>query len=348
MSQASKLITNMEGVYYPGPVPTDLSVLTTLCFVFDKIYFPAVDLPLGGFDKDALQKEIARLRALNNNSYETQRLISILSFLDWRYTLDGILEYPSPEASFGVANSEEIARVARKIYDVHYPPRENFQPAFETASTKGLPGGEASVSFAGDFFYQAQAISFSAEKNIPLIDDGSTWQLPFRARYKDLVAPLTAVLCLESVRAAMPLLPILGPREIVEFRMENKKELQSFRAAMLRLAAELNKQISDGISAAEFAKKAKVVVDTEIVPSLHELNNDLQNPNRAWHKRLVDGVGIMSSVFIANVTGGLLGTTLADGLQKALGSEVAAKADKNSRLSQNGLYYLIKAQALRK
>lgn len=323
MSQAANLIKSMEGVCFPGPVPTDLSVLTTLCFVFDKIYFPAVDLPLGGFDKGELEKEIARLRALDSNSYDTQRLINILSFLDWRYTLDGILEYPSPDASFGAADSKDVARIARRIHDAHYPPRENFEPAFDTAHTKALPGGEASVSYAGDFFYQAEAISFSAEKNIPLIDDGTSWQLPFRAKYKDQVAPLTAILCVESVTAAMPLLPVLGPREIVEFRMENKKELQNFRAAMLRLAAELNSQISEGISAAEVAKKAKIVVDTEIVPSLHELNNDLQNPNRAWHKRLVDGVVIVSSVFMANVTGGLLGTTLADGLQKALSSEVA-------------------------
>ena len=249
---------------------------------------------------------------------------------------------------FGKVESAEIGRVARKIYDAHYPPRENFEPAFDTASTKGLPGGEASVSFAGDFFYQAHAIAFSADKNIPLIDDGTSWNLPFRAKYKDQIAPLASMLCVESLSAALPMLPILGPSEIVEFRMENKKELQNFRAAMLRLAGVLNSQIIENISAQDVSRKAKMVVDTEVIPSLHELNNDLQNPNRAWHNRLVDGVGITSSVLMAYVTGGLLGTTLANGLQKALGSEVDARTDKNSRLSNNGLYYLIRAQALKK
>ena len=117
---------------------------------------------------------------------------------------------------------------------------------------------------------------------------------------------------------------------------------------MLRLAGVLNSQISENISIQDVSRKAKMVVDTEVIPSLHELNNDLQNPNRAWHNRLVDGVGITSSVPMAYVTGGLLGTTLASGLKKALGSEVAAMTDKNSRLSKNGLYYLIRAQALKK
>jgi hypothetical protein len=74
--------------------------------------------------------------------------------------------------------------LARRIYDVNYPPRENFEPFFETASTKGLPESDESISFAGDFYYQANAIMFSGQRDIPLIDDGSWLPLPFKAQYK--------------------------------------------------------------------------------------------------------------------------------------------------------------------
>jgi hypothetical protein len=59
--------------------------------------------------------------------------------------------------------------LARRIYDVNYPPRENFGPFFETASTKGLPESDESISFAGDFYYQANAIMFSGREIFRLL-----------------------------------------------------------------------------------------------------------------------------------------------------------------------------------
>lgn len=345
MPKSGENIERLECVYYPGPVPSDLSVLTTLCFVYDKIYFPRVSLPLGGYDKVELQREIVRLEALNDKSHKTGRLIGILKFLEWRNTLDGILEYPSPDSIFGKTESSHIQKMARMIYDVNFPPKENFEPMFETGSSKGLPGGDESVDFAGDFFYQAEALSFSAERNIPVIDDGSGLALPFKAKYKDCAQPLSTIMAIESIKTIMPKLPILTPQEIVEFRMENKEELKNFRAAMLRLSSTLNGQISEQSSDEEVQKKAKFIVETQVVPSLHELNRDLQNPNRAWYKRFIDGASITASVAVGVITGGPAGTTAAVGLTKILASEIEAKGDKATNVKHNGLYYLVRAQA---
>jgi hypothetical protein len=345
MLQAGENIERLECVYYPGPIPSNLSVLTTLCVVFDKIYFPKVHLPLGGYDKIGLQHEIARLTALNDKSYETGQLINVLKFLEWRNTLDGILEYPSPDSIFEKTDSDHIQKMVRMIYDVNFPPRENFEPMFSSGSSKSLPGGEESVDFAGEFFYQAEALSYSAERNIPAIDDGSGLPLPFKAKFKDRVQPLSAIMAIESLKAVMPKLPILTPQEIVEFRMENKVELKNFRAAMLRLSGALNGQLSEDSSNEEVQRKSKFIVETQVVPSLHDLNRDLQNPNRAWYKRFIDGASIASSVAVGIFSGGIVGTTAADGLKKILASELEAKGDKAASVKRNGLYYLVRAQA---
>jgi hypothetical protein len=52
-------IERLECVYYPGPIPSNSTALTVLCFLFDKIHFPNAYLPMGDYDKEDLQKEIS-------------------------------------------------------------------------------------------------------------------------------------------------------------------------------------------------------------------------------------------------------------------------------------------------
>jgi hypothetical protein len=227
-------IERLECVYYPGPIPSDRAVLTSLCFIFDKIYFPGVYLPKGDFDKDLLRHEIARIEALGNPNYDTHLLIAAMKFIEFRIPLDGILEYPTSDAIFDRSKDAEHMRVARAIYDAHYPPTENFEPALSTLHSKGLPGSRESIDYLGDFFYQAEAMDFAQKNNLNLVDDGSSWALPFRAQYKDNAQSLAMMLAFESMGLVLPDLPVLTPQEIVDFRMENIKELQTFRGAMLR------------------------------------------------------------------------------------------------------------------
>ena len=347
MAKSSANIERLECVYYSGPVPSDWAVLTTLCFVFDKIYFPCVHLPLGDYDKNDLLREITRLRELNDNSRETAQLIWMLQFLEARNTLDGILEYPSPASIFSSTRSDKIHKSARIIYDANFLTRENFEPSFSSGYSKALPGSEQSVDYAGDFFYQAEALAFAAERQIPVLDDGSGLALPFKAKYKDQVQSLSTIMAIESIRAVLPELPILKPREIVEFRMENLKELKNFRAAMLRLTGTLNSQIADNSSDQDVQRKAKVIVETEVIPALHDLKQDLSNPNRAWHRRWIDGVGIASSLAIGTFFGPL-GAAAVNGVKNLVTSELEGKGNKLAAAKRNGLYYLIRAQGIQR
>ena len=139
----------------------------------------------------------------------------------------------------------------RAIYDAHYPPRENFEPSFRGGHAKGLPQSEESVLYLGDFYYQASAINYAARHHLPLLDDGSWLRLPFHAPYKDNAPSLAALLAIESAGLVLPDLPLMTAQELVDFRMENIKELQNFRASMLRYAKTLNAEISEGASIEE-------------------------------------------------------------------------------------------------
>ena len=340
-------IDRLECVYYPGPVPSDPAVLTVLCFLFDKIYFPHTYLPKGDYDKDLLRQEVERLATLEPQDRDTQRLIGMLRFLEYRFPLDGILEYPTPrDAIFNRGDDKEHSKLAQAIYDVHFRPRPKWEPIFNVANTKGLPGSDEEISYAADFYYQARAITYAAERQLPLLDDGSSWALPFRARYKDNAPALATLLAVESVGLVLPDLPIMTAQELVDFRIENGKELQNFRASMLRYAKGLNAQIAEDSSIEAIATKTKFFVDSEIAPALHDLKRDLDNQNRPWHTRMVDGFKISSSVVGGVLTGGMFGQTAAEGIRNLLLSELSGKGDKQEAAKRNGLYYLLKARAI--
>ena len=316
--------------------------------MFDKIHFPNAYLPKGDYDKELLRQEIVRLGSLDEkSSHDRDLLIGILRFLEYQLPLDGILEYPSSRKSIFVpGRDEQKGKLARVIYDVNYPPRKNFEPFFSSAHVKGLPASDEAVAYAGDFYYHAGAITYAAQHQLPLLDDGSRLALPFRGQYKDNAQSLAALLAVESMGLVLPDLPILTTQELVDFRMENVKELQNFRASMLRYAKTLNTQISEDPSIEELNRKARFFIQTEINPALHDLNRDLLNPNRPWYKRMTDGVRVTSSVVAGVLTGGVFGQTAAEGIRSAVLSELEGKGDKQEAAKRNGLYYLLRAKTI--
>ena len=45
----------LDAVYLTAPIPRNLAALTVLGAVFDKVYFPGVYLPKGGYDPAKLE-----------------------------------------------------------------------------------------------------------------------------------------------------------------------------------------------------------------------------------------------------------------------------------------------------
>jgi hypothetical protein len=340
-------IERLECVFYSGPLPGDISALTAMCLVFDKVHFPNVYLPRGGYDTDSLNREISRLEGLSPQDHDTAVLIGLLKYLDYWKPLEGIFVYPSAAGSIFGGKDDQRGKLMRMIYDANYAPRTNFEPHFNSASVKGLPESEESLEYAPTFAYHAGAIIYASQMQLPLLDDGSGLQLPFRAQYKDNAQSLSAMIALEAAALTLPDLPLLTPREIVEFRMENTKELHAYRSAMLRYANVLNSRLDENATDEDVAKKIGFLVETEIKPALHDLNRDLVNPNRPWYKRMSDVGKIAASVTMGVMTAGLAGQTVAQGLTNIALAELEGRGGKIDTAKRNGLYYLLRARTIR-
>ena len=132
----------------------------------------------------------------------------------------------------------------------------------------------------------------------------------------------------------------------MEFREANAPLLRGFRRSMLRYAADLNSKIKD-ITSEEFEAKTKFFIETQIVPSMDELNATMNDPARPWHKRAIDALKIIPQVGGAFLAGGE-----AAALTKAITAtaaqffvEVAAKGEKEEALKRSGLTYLLRLRA---
>jgi hypothetical protein len=219
---------------------------------------------------------------------------------------------------------------------------------FESGSTKGLPGGDETVNYPESHHYLARAIIHSGKTGIPLLNDIPGLTLPGMPN----VAPhddaklLAGILAIECTRFALPPTPLLRPEDIMEFREANAPLLRGFRRSMLRYAADLNSKIKD-ITSEEFEAKTKFFIETQIVPSMDELNATMNDPARPWHKRAIDALKIVPQIGGAFLAGGE-----AAALTKAITAtaaqffvEVAAKGDKEEALKRSGLTYLLRLRA---
>lgn len=339
-------IDRLECVYYPGPIPSSLEVLNALCLLYDKVHFPGAYLPLGDYDRERLVREIERLSTLNPQTKDIQELVHVLSFLETRQKLDGILEYPtsllevfgSDEQSrelmwsIAVATSSKTAKLETRHLD--------------TSHSKALPGGDAVSAWRGHYAYQAGAIRYAREHSLPLLDDCSGIPLPFRAQLRGDAKAIAATAALESVSMVLDGLPMLPVSDLLQFREENAKELRNYRAAMLRCANAINAKLPEEPSDESLRRVVSFYIDSEILPALHELKGDLNNPNRSWRQRAADLGTISATVFFGFLTGGIFGTTLSDGFKQVMKSELDHNAQRNDSTRRNGLYYLLQVERL--
>jgi hypothetical protein len=102
---------------------------------------------------------------------------------------------------------------------------------------------------------------------------------------------LSTLLAIECVCTALPSIPLLRPKELMEFREQNAQDLRTFRRSMLRYAADLNDQLG-GLDRRELETKMKFFVQTEVGPSLDELRDSINAPDRPWYKRLTEGLAL--------------------------------------------------------
>ncbi len=337
---------SMDAIYYSAQIPRDLSVLTVMGAVFDKIYFPGVYIPTKNFDQRELNKEIQRLKDLPPGSgRDTANLIGMLSFIEHAKTLEGFCIFTGDgEKPFAYADSISGVEV-NKVYEaIHGPPPPNWQPMISTNHHKGMPGSDEHITYPGDYHYFVGAMIESAKTGIPLLNDMPGLPIPGLEPTvpKDDAKALAAILTIECTKLVLPTMPVLDPHDLMYFRSENKKSLRIFRRSMLKYAADLNSKI-DGMDLKDFERKTTFFIQTEIAPVLDELRAamDKRGP---WLGRAVDAMCVAPEVSAEYYALGYKAALIKAFVKYAprLFREFKASRVAASKLKHSDLYYLLR------
>src|SRR5262245_4300183 len=339
----------LDAIYYSAPIPRNTAVLTILGAVFDKVYFPGVYMPKGGYDEKELQKEIDRLRALTRPGRRTAELIEMLEFVKHVKTLDGFCIFTGNSENPFLDHNKVPGQMVRDLFfAIHGPQKPGWEPMLETSVHKGIPGSDEHVTWPGDYHYLANSVIESGKTGIPVVND-----LPNRLPIPGLdqntphndAKILSTILAIECSKLALPPMPILRPEHLMEFRAENTAALRTFRRSMLQYAGDLNAKIKD-LSPADFEQTTEFFIRTEIVPVMDALRSSMNDPARPWYHRLTDHAKVLAelgaSFFALDPT-----TAIARALAKhagVLGAELTAKGDQRASLQRSGLYYLLSLQ----
>jgi hypothetical protein len=338
----------LDTVYYTGPMPQNLAVLTILGAVFDRVYFPGVYMPSAGFDQAELDKEIARIESLDIPRRPGDITLPMLKFIRHARTLDGFLCFTGDREKIFKDDRVPLQMVRGMYEAIHGPIPDGWEPDFPTNFTKGMPGSDECIIYPGTYHYLVGSVLESARTGLPLVNDfpgipipGLDGSVPI-----DDAKVLASIIAIECTKLVLPQLPMLRPEDLMEFRAENQKTLRTFRRSMLSYAADLNKSIAT-IKRDELEHKTKFFVQTEVVPVMDELQASINAPSREWWKRGVDFVKVIPELAAACFTLDH-STAIAKILTTYAGQmfvEMTARGDRKEALKRSGLYYLLKLRA---
>ena len=343
----------LEAVYYSAPLPRSLEAVSLMGLVFDRVYFPHVYLPDDGFTVDEANERAAKLtkhlHGKNQYTYHdhgTATMIRALRFLTWKQWTKDFLVYTNVDGSIFEKPGEGGKELVKQIYELTWgPPRDGWEPIFESGHTFEIGEGSAYIAYPGSFHYPAMALLFAAERGLPIINDEPMLAVPgLPGRVKDNAKALASILAVECVQFLLPSIPPIDIYDLLDFRDEMKPHVQPFRLALLRLARQLNMLIGEGASAADIQQKARFVVETDINPLLIELRKFAESPDRPWYKKAAD-LARPASKLAASYFTLSQGSAIADTRMQSGGlfaAAIAGARDKESAIKRSPMYYLLR------
>ena len=348
----------IEGVYYSNPFPRSFAAITVLGLVFDRIHLPFVSLPDEGFTASEIQSRIDGLvdlaQSKNYYSRNAATMISALQFTRWKEWTKDFIVYPHTTREVWDVSKKVPDILVKEIYDLTFPPRENFIPTFNALGSFAIVQGEdASIEYPGQFYYSAGAYKYAISKNLPLINDIQMLGVP-NIKVKDLkydASTLASVLAVECINLILPQVPLLDITELLDFRDRMAPYTKPFRMSLIKIAGLLNQEL-DGVSDfKELSEAAQFIIKTEIQPQLTELREFAESPSRPWYKNILK-VGKplatqLSSGFWSVPLEVHMGKVLKDYFSLSVTEEVT-RAQKDKIIKRNPLYYLLQIEQLRK
>lgn len=348
---------SLDAVYYSQQVPNSPASLTALGMVFDRIYFPGVYIPSVDLDREAVVSEIKRIQtAVKRPSIADVQLLQCMGFsLHKKHLEDFCIFTASPSDTFGRIEKETPDVAARLEEMIYGPPEPGFTPSFESGHAVGMPGNKMeAIRYPGWLYYPANALVFAAKNNLPLVNDNPNLPVPglSGASPKDNAKLLAAILTVESIRVAMPEIPVLTPEELAEFRSEVRVHVKPFRNAILGLAKQINSGIKADAKIADVQASARFLVETTVAPAVEELRGVLADTRKFWYRKAVK-YGVKAPTLVgafyglsntAIGTAGAALVTLLSMLAEGLVELRDAQIDKDEKIRRGQYYYLLEMQ----
>lgn len=335
-------LDRLEVVFYSGAAPTRLTTMTMLGLLFDRVHFPNVRIPQTGFDPDWVAAEIKRVESLGHRDYETWLMLQLMRFTINPDVHQFFYFTGDEKQVFGGDAMKKAAPLVTALYDQIFPPRPEFTPMFTPGHHKGLPY-DATIDYPGAFYYQANALLYSSERRIPLLNDDPRVPVPALTGMdaKHNAAVLATIMAMECAQLVLPQVPELQPAQIVEAREELKRYVRPFRLSLLQLAGQLNAAVEATADYAEIKRAAEFIAATEVYPKLEEFKNALRkHEQRGWWPRTWEfakqAVGLAALYSAGHFPEAIAGSA------KAFGSWFIAGATENA--PRSGLHYLLKLQ----
>jgi hypothetical protein len=328
----------LEAVYYSAPVPRSKAAMTVLGLVFDRVHFPSVYLP-AETDAKAVTAEISRIaNSKSKMTAETAVLLNAMSLVPHLHYLRTFCEFGGMKGQVFGGDLKAADQLAMKLeLAVFGPPPENFIPMRLTGHHRGLPGGDY-IDYPGEFTYSANALIYSSERGLPLVNDTNLPVLPI-AGVGDRFQELAGLLALRCVEFALPVVPPLMPREIAELRDALAPHLQSFRSSVSELAVGLETMLRSDADEDRIEREAEFMVKAKVAPAFAELSAKLTT-SKVWTlENAMQGAGTA----IATVTAASQSMSLGiASVLAGLGLFGVRLRNEQKELERSGLFYLVK------
>jgi hypothetical protein len=296
---------------------------------------------MSGFERADVIKEHERLRALPHQDYGTWQLTSLLGYALHPQLREFMHFTGAEEQVFGGDEMKKckdlVVALEQQIFG---PPKPGFIPSYSSGSHKGL-SREASIDWPGPLFYQCNSLLYAAQHGLPLLNANPALPVPSLGPEVDPrhnAKMLAAVMAMQCASLVLPEMGQLQPHQLLEARAELAGHVHPFRLALLKMAGKLSAAIESDASSQDIANAAKFLVQTDVYPTLAELEAELKKPRKGWKDRSWDLIKKTPELAAAYGTWNL--TVAIPKTLEALGDWLIAGS--NAKAPRSELYYLLK------
>jgi hypothetical protein len=329
---------NWEAIYYPNPIPLSSRTLLAMALLFDRVHLPGVSLPIVSASDDERSHLLEWVTT--NPELESERNLWL-----WAIEFPVVADFIYlPDTTLSREMIDALHKPALQLLDDTYGEGTSEKVLALNAMHGIMPPKADGVGFALTWpFYQARALRYAAETNLPFVSDDPTSAPPLPPHPTldaDRAKRVAQQLAIEAVSLVLPSFRSVEPSQVAEFRSKVQPLMRPFRTEMVKLTSDVHTAMVSGSSDKELQALCRAIVETRVGPALSDLSKQLHAPLRPFQKVLIDiaevGIAAASSTLSPTLTAGwalLRGAKIAS-------EYVQAYRDKEGR-RKSGLAYLL-------